>query len=285
MTRFAIATRDELWSRGRLLERRLSHGEAVEDTDGIVASDARDDALVAACDVAMEDLRACVLPEFRMRLVAEATAEGVTRTMVVSDGVHSIVSAPEFLAEDVALLRVCGMGPMGQTAAHSSQQSHSMLWKHGTAAVLLHEAFGHAREHGHAELEWPQWLHVDVDLAMRRETFRDVPLLRMKHVVATQQDAPFELPPERIEILLVEGGIYEPLTETVTLRIAAADLVEHGTTTRIAPFTHTATRQTIARSLLGATGEPLRYPGVICSREGQELVVPSWAPLILTEAL
>jgi hypothetical protein len=285
LTRFAIATREELWSRGRLLERRLSHGEAVEDSTGIVATDVREDALVAACDVAMEELRACVLPDLRMRLVAEATVEGVTRTIVVSDGVHSVVSAPEVLVEDVALLRGCGMGRlglMGQMAAHSS---HPMLWKHGSAAVLLHEALGHPREHGHPELEWPQWLHVDVDLEMRRETFRDVPLLRMKHVIATQQDAPFDLPDERVEVLLVEGGTYEPLTETITLHIAAADLVTNGTPTPLAPFTLTATRHTIARSLLGATGAPLRYPGVICSREGQQLVVPSRAPLILTEAL
>src|ERR1051325_9591791 len=46
---FVIATRDELWLRGRLVESRLSHGEAIEDERGIVASDARDDALVAIC--------------------------------------------------------------------------------------------------------------------------------------------------------------------------------------------------------------------------------------------
>ena len=32
-------------------------------------------------------------------------------------------------------------------------------------------------------------------------------------------------------------------------------------------------------------GPPLRYPGVICSREGQELYVPSFAPLMVTDPL
>ena len=42
-------------------------------------------------------------------------------------------------------------------------------------------------------------------------------------------------------------------------------------------------RANIARAFIGASGEPLRYPGVICSREGQELVVGSSAPLLLME--
>lgn len=281
MTRFAIATRDELWSRGRLLESRLSHGEAV-DSGEIIAADTRDDALVAACDAAIEELRNCVLPDHRMRLVVEATPEGVTRTIVVSDGVHSVVTAPEFLAEDVFHLSHLSHRSF---ESHGSYPPYPVLWKHGTAAVLLHEALGHPREHGHPELDWPSWLHVDVALDLRRETFRDVPLLRMKHVIAEQEDAPFSLPEDRVEIVLIEGGTYEPLTETVTLRIAAADLVERDIVTPLAPFTLAATRRRIAASFLGAIGNPVRYPGVICSREGQELVVASWAPLILTEAL
>ena len=46
-----------------------------------------------------------------------------------------------------------------------------------------------------------------------------------------------------------------------------------------------ATRSDIARSIVGATGDPIRYPGVICSREGQELFVGSYAPLIVTAGL
>lgn len=278
MTRFAIATRDELWSGGRLIERRLSHGEAFEDEQGIVATDARDDALVAACDAAMEELRKYVHPSFRTRLVAEARIDGVSRTITISNGVHSIVTTPEYIAQDVLLLE-CG-DPSGRFPL---TKSYPVLWRHGTAAVLLHEAIGHAREHGHAELQWPSWLSVDIAPEMRRATFRDIPLLRMKHVIASQNDAPFELPSKRVEVLLIEGGSYEPLTETVTVRIAAANLIDGDEVTPVLPFTLTATREKIARSLRGASGVPLRYPGVVCSREGQELVVASWAPLLLTE--
>ena len=44
-------------------------------------------------------------------------------------------------------------------------------------------------------------------------------------------------------------------------------------------------RAEIAASLSGASGEPIRYPGVICSREGQELYVASHAPVIITDGL
>jgi hypothetical protein len=129
-------------------------------------------------------------------------------------------------------------------------------------------------------LHWPEWLHIDNPLTMRRATFRDVPLLRMTNLVARATGAPFELPETRIEVLLVDGGAYDPLTDVVTLRIAAADLVERDQTLRVAPFTLTRSRSDIR--LLGATGEPIRYPGVICSREGQELVVGSHAPVMVT---
>ena len=38
----------------------------------------------------------------------------------------------------------------------------------------------------------------------------------MTTLTASQHHAPFELPERRIEVLLVDGGAYEPLTETVT---------------------------------------------------------------------
>lgn len=274
MTRFAIATRDELWSHGRLLERRLSHGEAIETNEGIVASDTRDDALAAQCDWLMEQLRNCVRDDVRMRLVAEVSTEGETQTITVTHNCNSIVTTPQHIVGDVALLRNAGVPPAGQAASRRLP----ILWKHGTAAVLLHEAFGHPLEHGHANVDWPHWLQIDAPLTMRRATFRDVPMLRMTTLTATQSNAPFELPDERIEIALVAGGHYEPLTEVVTLHIAAATL--HGLP--LAPFVIEATRAEIFRSVQGARGEPIRYPGVICSREGQELVVGSYAPELLT---
>ena len=157
--------------------------------------------------------------------------------------------------------------------------------------MLLHEAIGHATEHGHAPLEWPPWLRVrdaardgrvanllagEQPAATRRESFRDVPLRRMTNLVVEQHGAPFELPDDRIEIQLVAGGAYEPLTEIVTINVAISDA---------GPFTIRAPRRAIARSLVGAQGNPIRYPGVICSREGQELYVGSHAPVIVTTEL
>lgn len=275
--RFSVATRDELWIDGPVFERRLSHGEAVHDGRGIHARDTADPALVAACDAAMDELRAFVSPDARTRLVAEASsAEGVTKTIVVAIGNRSVVTTPEHFAADVALLRSIGDGD-------AKPRNLPFLWNHGTAAVLLHEAVGHPLEHEQSAIELPPWLTMDVGLALRRASFKDIPLLRMTNVVARQHDAPFALPALRIEILLVDGGAYDPLTETVTLRIAAASLVEGESVRALAPFAIRQTRQAIVRSIVGAIGEPLRYPGVICSREGQELVVGSYAPLMVTE--
>lgn len=276
---FAIATREELWVNGRLVERRLSHGEAFEDERGIVASDARRDELVEQCDRAIEPLRRCVRPDIRMRLIAEATLDGVTTTVTATLGAHSLVTDEEHFEADLRLLRRAALAP------ETSAPRLPLVWRNGSAAVLLHEAFGHPAEHGREPLEWPSWLHVDNPLALRRATFRDVPLPRMTNLVARQLDAPFELPQERLEVLLVDGGAYEPLTEEVTLRIGAADLIEGTQRRRLAPFELTASRAAIARALAGATGEPIRYPGVVCLREGQELVVGSHAPVMLTEPL
>jgi hypothetical protein len=281
---FAIATRDELWVHGRLIERRLAHGQAIEDEHGIRAVDVREPVLVAACDAAMDELRACVIPDGRVRLVAEASGAGLTKTIVVTLAGLSVVTTPEHMAGDVALLRSAlpGSSPLPPVDDTPSRDI-PLLWKHGSAAVLLHEAEGHALEHGQAPLDLPSWLTIDVPLQLRRASFKDVPLMRMNNVVARQTNAPFALPARRIEIVLVDGGSYDPLTELVTVRVAAAHLVDGDDLRALAPFTIHEPRETIARSISGAAGESLRYPGVICSREGQELVVGSHAPLMLTE--
>lgn len=276
---FAIATRDELWVHGRLVERRLAHGRAVGDEHGIRAVDAGDPLLIAACDAAMDELHACVTPDARVRLVAEAREGELTKTIVVTLAGLSVVTTPEHIAADAALLRSAAASP-AEDDTHPRDMP--LLWKHGSAAVLLHEAAGHALEHGQAPLELPPWLTIDVPLQLRRASFKDVPLLRMTNVVARQTNAPFALPERRIEITLVDGGSYDPLTELVTVRVAAAQLVDGDDVRALAPFTLEEQRATIARSIAGAAGEPLRYPGVICSREGQELVVGSHAPLMLT---
>ena len=266
MSAFRIATRDELWSHGRLLESRLSHGEAIEDEHGILASDARDDSLVAIAERELERLRDAMPRDARVRLVAEASTDGITATMTIRRGALSIVTDGEHAQIDDALLLQSPLpAPRGE-----GQGEGPILWKNGTAAVLLHEALGHPAEHNHPPIAWPSWLHVDLGLRNRRATFRDIPLLRMSHVKVTHTNAPFEVPDNAIEVELIAGGHYEPLTETVTLQIA------------VPRFEFKATRQQIAQSLIGATGDPIRYPGVICSREGQELIVPSFAPLMVT---
>jgi hypothetical protein len=194
-----------------------------------------------------------------------ATAEGVETIFIVTRDGLCIVTTPEHLSDDVALLRKSNRQP--PTA------NGQLVWHHGSAAVLLHEAIGHAAEHGAPPVEWPAWLRVDAPLGMRRESFSDVPLLRMTRLRAWAEDAPFAMPDERVDVHLVAGGGYDPLTDVVTLHVA------------VPRMTIRATRAQIARALRGAAGPPLRYPGVICSREGQELYVPSFAPLMVTDPL
>lgn len=265
---FAIAARDELWTTGRRLESRLTHGIARQEGEEIVARDDADSALLAACDEAMESARTIVRSiDARVRVVVRATAEGVETTFTVTiDGV-SIVSTPEHVLADTELLR--------EALRQPSTVNHQLpiVWHHGSAAVLLHEAIGHAAEHGASPVAWPSWLRVEAPLALRRESFSDVPLLRMTRLRAWQEGAPFAMPEERVDVHLIAGGGYDPLTDVVTLRLA------------VPRFTIRATRAEIARALRGAAGEPVRYPGVICSREGQQQHVPSAAPLMVTDPL
>jgi hypothetical protein len=277
LTDYAAATLEELWSSDRLVERRLSHGEAREDARGIIATDVRDDTLVAACERAMHHARERCIAANR-RIVVEATRDDVSTLIVLRDGVHSLVTQPKYFTRDHELLRTIAARPVEA----EQLESLPIVWRNGSAAVLLHEAIGHALEHGHRPIKWPSWLHVDVPLASRRASFRDVPLQRMTHLVARQRGATMTLPERRMDVLLLDGGTYEPLTETITLRVSAADLVDGETAQRLPPFTLVKTRREIARALVGAEGDPIRYPGVICSREGQELFVASYAPVMLT---
>ena len=243
------------------------HGEAVDEPDGsITATDTRDDALVAGAERQLERLRAAMPGDAIVRLVAEAGTEGDRSTMTVRRGLLSIVTDPDHVHEDMHLLRTAGVPPAARAASR-----RPIVWQNGTAAILLHEAHGHPLEHDHEPLALPPWLHVDVPLAKRRESFRDVPLLRMEHVHVTQAGAPFEIPEEHVEVHMVDGGAYEPLTQTIAIRVAASS---------IGAFTLVEPRANIV--FLGAHGEARRYPGVICSREGQELVVGSSAPTLIT---
>lgn len=253
------------------------HGEARQDAQTIEATDARDEHLVRVCDDAIDAARASVvaLPEARVRVVVRATRENgdetLETTITIAIAGMSVVTTPADALSDYELLR-----GLAQTRVSVPHRRRALVWQNGSAAVLLHEAIGHANEQGAPPVAWLSWLSVDAPLAPRRATFRDVPLPRMTHLVARQTGAPFVLPDERIDVYLIAGGAYDPLTDVVTINVAASSA---------GAFTIRRTRAQIAASISGATGEPIRYPGVICSREGQELFVASHAPVIITDPL
>jgi hypothetical protein len=298
---FSIAARDELWSGGVLIESRASHGQARCRGNEIDAADVADPILIERAQARMSAMRAIArgMRDARVRLVANARRvndyERDEASMSVTINGVSVVIGPG----DPVPLRL-------RSGQASAGEGLPFLWRNGSAAVLLHEAAGHAAEH-QQHSDWPSWLTIRdepdfeiddageqtraVDLTteppacMRRESFRDVPLPRMTTLIARQQNAPWSLPAERIEVHLVAGGAYEPLTGIVTLSIAVADRIINDDVTPLAPFEIRVSRERIARAIAGATGEPLRYPGVVCAREGQEVVVGSFAPLMITTEL
>jgi hypothetical protein len=276
-TSFAIVSRDESWQRGTMVESRLMQGHARQRGNAIEAVDTCDERLARACDAAAEAARALVdaLPEAQVRMRVRATREDDAASVETSITLRmhdvSIVTTPADAHRDYELLKeLTGVQPSAKLA------SLPIVWLNGSAAVLLHEAIGHAREHDAAEISWPSWLTVEAPLALRREAFRDVPLPRMTHLIAHQSEAPFAPPRERIDVQLVAGGGYDPVTDLVTIDIAVSTA---------GAFTIQRRRSEIAASLIGAVGDPIRYPGVICSREGQQLYVASHAPVMLMDAL
>jgi hypothetical protein len=271
---FAIASRDELWLRGALTESRLMHGVATQTDEAIEASDARDERLVRTCESAIDEARLAVASfgDARVRVVVRAMrendVESLETTMTITVDRVSVVTTPSNALADYELLHRARNG--------SAPLRGAIVWLNGSAAVLLHEAFGHAGEHDVHPVTWPQWLSIDAPLVSRRETFRDVPLMRMTYLAARQNSAPFDVPNDRVEVQLIAGGAYDPITDIVTIDVAVSSA---------GPFTIRRSRAEIAASLAGASGEPIRYPGVICSREGQELYVESRAPVMITDGL
>jgi hypothetical protein len=300
---FSIAARDELWSGGVLIESRASHGQARCRGNEIDAADVADSVLIERAEARMSVMRAIArdMSDARVRLVASARRvndyERDEASMSVTIGGVSVVVSP---GDVIPSPRRSG------ERVPKAGEGLPFLWRNGSAAVLLHEAAGHAAEH-HQKTEWPSWLTIrdEPDFAiddagngtratdltqhppvcMRRESFRDVPIPRMSTLIARQHDAPWSLPDDRVEVHLLAGGAYEPLTGIVTLSIAVADRIRQDDVTPLAPFQIRVSREQIARALAGATGEPLRYPGVVCVREGQEVVVGSFAPLMMTTEL
>lgn len=287
---FAIASRDELWLFGGCVESRLSHGRARHHDGRIDADDAFDRELVAACEEDLAALRRDVVTDARVRLVASARR---VRGIVLREATMTItIAGVSVVTRSASILRELLTLP---SATEEFDPDRPLVWRNGSAAVLLHEAAGHAAEHEARPLAWPAWLSVRdeppfavddcgeetraTDLlreppsCMRRESFRDVPLRRMSALVARQHGAPFEVPSGAIDVHLVAGGSYDPLTDLVTVTVAVSSA---------GPFTLRRSRAEIAASIAGAAGEPIAYPGVICSREGQEIAVASSAPVMVT---
>jgi hypothetical protein len=298
LSHFAIVTRDEVWSLDRraLVESRLMHGSADVHDNRIDARDDRDDELLALCDRECERVRDVLntLPEGRARLVVTAQGRSVEATISLTVLDLSMVTTFPYISSDYEMLvQMASIRP--ETSA--DYRDLPVAWRNGSGAVLLHEAAGHPAEHGHAPLRWPSWLTVtdesddgpadllrcEVPRTWRRKSFTDVPLRRMTNVVVVTRSSVVKLPRRRIDVLLVAAGRYEPLTENVELSISAANLVDGDGSVRLRPFVIQQSRANIARAIRGAAGDVRRYPGVICSREGQELFVASHAPDLLTE--
>ena len=300
--RFAIATCEELRA-GERIESRVSHGVLEQTGNRIHATDALDEELLSRAEESLRVARGAV-PAGSARIVASSRRAGDrTRdevTIVLTSNDLSLVTTPEHAREDAEWLDLCGAPPPRR---RFSYRGIPILWTRGSAAVLLHEAAGHAAEHRARPLPWPEWLSAhdepgfddtgaapavanllegEAPRAMRRASFADVALPRMSNVVVRQHGSAIDAPERRIEISLLSGGSYEPLTDVVTLFVSVAHLVE-GYRTRLPPFIIEESREVISRALRGAAGEPQRYPGVICSAEGQHLFVGSAAPVMLTE--
>lgn len=295
---------DELWIGGVLEESRLNYGQAIAHGTTITARNmiedrALDARLRRACEAEVERMRRTIaaMRDARVRGVVTASTEDLESTVAITIDDVSIVTTTDVAMDEYDALKRILRPP---AARRPPPAKFPIVWRRGSAAVLLHEAIGHAAEHGHKPLAWPRWLRTrdvtrdgrnsdvlagEMPAAIRRESFRDAPMRRMTNLIIEQKGAPFELPPERIEIHLVAGGAYEPLTEMVTIDVAIAEIVSGESTIRCSPFTIQRSRLEISRALLGATGEPIRYPGVICSREGQELFVASHAPVMVTAEL
>ena len=300
---FSIVTRDALWRDGDLIEERLSSGIAEQHGNRIVATDARDESLARVCDDRFEELRRVVPKRGRVRGVAFARRVNDDEFAAATLTLNAIVTTPEHIAADLEGERASrpqspGVSPGDLTIP--------FLWQNGSASVLLHEAVGHAAEEGAPTLQWPEWLAVrdeppfrlddagnvarvsnllrEPPSSLRRATFKDVPIPRMTRVIV-DANQPFEIPESYIEVHLASGGRYDPLTDEVTVTIARATKVQGGRRDALHPFVIRSSRERISASLLGAAGPAARYPGVVCSTDGQRLVVDCFAPAMLTAEL
>ena len=274
-------TRDESWllDRRMVVESKLIHGIADRRGDAIDARDDLDEKLLALCDQESNRVREELarLREGRARAVVSAENDGeVTSTIRLALRDLSLVTTVDDLVSDHALLQDLARAVPSQDIEY---RSAPLLWRNGSAAVLMHEAVGHS---GHDITK--SWLRVEVDHATRQQSFSDVPLRRMKNVRVFCVEAAFSPPSSPyIEVLLVAGGRYDALNDRVSLSISAANLVDGDTKVRLRPFEIEEPRETIERALIAGEAEVHRYPGVICSSEGQNVYVGSYAPNLVTD--
>jgi hypothetical protein len=253
----------------------------------------------------VRDGRARAVASVRRVSSASGEDEWTSAALTVTIAGLSVVTRLEHFEVDVAWLRHCAGENAG--ASLNDYRAWPILWDRGSASVLLHEAIGHPAEEAAERVKWPEWLRLRDEpsfrlddagciassanlllqppASRRRATFRDVPILRMTRVVADHENAPFVLPGRRADIHLVASGHYDPLTDQVALTVSKAELVDGSRREPLRPFVIRETRERIRTALAGASGRPVRYPGVICSTDGQRLIVDCVAPLMLTSEL
>lgn len=312
----------DLRAPGSVRIRRVEHGQAYTSFDaGTVYVEAyddlsrrltlslhRDDAswltAAAACEASLPDAPLMYRLQRRRTVVANDTtharSESVTTTLrSLRSGitllVHDDVTAAAALLESLDREQV--------VPAPRDVATRPIVFAGGSAAVLLHEAVGHAAEEG-MRASLPGWLTVldrceknatddagrpaeSADLAaapprnLRRSTFRDVPIVRMTNVVV-DASMQVEAPADYIEVSLVDRGHLDSLTGLVILHVSVAHSVSRSERRRLAPFELRIGRNDLFTRLAGATSLAVeRYPGVLCSRYGQLLPVGSHAPALL----
>lgn len=218
-----------------------------------------------------------------------------------------LVSTRATLADDLTLLET-----LGQPAVrHDCDTSRlPIVWRNGTGGVLLHEIIGHPSQHSvetgsMRELQMrdvPQYgglLQMEVDdsgsstaetrfaaggtlLPWRRADFRHPVLRRMTNLVVDPPGETYETPQTRIEVLHVSAGDYDPLFDRVRLHVSRADLVTGDDRAAVAPFVVRSRRGSIAGAIRGAAGDLVRFPGVLCSDQGQRIICGTWSPDLLT---
>lgn len=210
-----------------------------------------------------------------------------------------------------AALSMAGSRPW-KTVSAERLDGLPLLFLSGSGGVLVHEIAAHPLIAGHQLPHLPEWLTItddpsipglgflgarddcgrptrparihlgEIPAALRRSSFRDVPLPRMSSLVV-EGSAPCEIPDDRIEIHLIEHGAWDPDRDVITLNVQRADVLVGGVQRPAPRFTIEASRTVLARALSGARGRPVSYPGVICSEEGQRVPVGTRSVDLLLE--